>query len=173
MLSWLRKTLSRTPRQPKRTLREKGIRNNVFFRLDSGPLCDAELPTKNEDVPRGAPILQHLCYELPFPWSAHAITISIWHTSLTAIVAQKQNSLYNLHFTDWDDGWLLSVDPPEAAEETEITEIITAIDAMVTRLGHVRDVRWFHDNVLTCGLFHENDFEHGTVVPFELNTSSK
>lgn len=167
MFSWFRPKASYTPEQPKLTLRERGIRNNIFFRLNSGPLLDAEVFTENEDVPKGAPILQHLCYELRFPWCAHAITISVWDRSLTAQIARNKDSIYDLYFTGYDDGWLLSIDPPEGADETETTEIISAIHGHVTHLAQARDLRWFHDDVLTCGVFHKQDFDLGTVTPFD------
>lgn len=173
MFSWHRKKLTDHLNPRVRSLRERGIRNHVFFRLDTGLLRDAELPTENEDVPKGAPILQHLCYELPFPWFAHAITISVWHATIIAQIARNKDSIFRLYFTEWDDGWLLAVTPPEQAGDVEIIEIISTLDALITRIGHVRDVRWFHDEVLTCGVFHGNDFDHGTVTPFDNEQISK
>src|SRR3954469_24350234 len=113
MLSWLRKKSSDASGPMKVTLRQRGIRNNVFFRLDTGFLRDAELPTQNEDVPKGAPILHYLCYELPFPWCAHAITVSVWCATITAKIGRKKDCLYDIYFTAWDDGWLLAITPPE------------------------------------------------------------
>ena len=176
MFSWLRKriaTPSGWPAPSKVDWRELGIRNNIFFRLDAGPLRDVEIATENEDVPRGAPILQHLCYELPFPWCAHEITISVWCREITAKIAKDSESIYGLYFSDWDDGWLLSIDPPEDARKSDIHEIVGAIDRFIVALPYVRDVRWFRDGVLTCGMFHEHDFQLGTLSPFTDRQPSK
>ncbi len=176
MFSWLRRRTAPgtdCPAPSQVDWRELGIRNNIFFRLDAGPLRDVEIATENEDVPQGAPILQYLCYELPFPWCAHEIVISVWNSQITAKIAKHPESIYALYFSDWDDGWLLSIDPPGDADKSDIKDIVGAIDRLVVGLPHVRDVRWFPDGVLTCGKFHEHDFQLGRPTPFTDRKGSK
>ncbi len=148
---------------------EFDVRNDVFFRLNSGALIEAELTTTNEDVPVGAPILQHLCYELPPPWYLHVLEISVWQHLLTAKIGRKGEVLIFLHFTKWDDGWLLSIDPMKNVDRTMFRDFIGHIADLISDIPDAYDTRWYASGVLTCGVMHDGDFERGFRSPFIAN----
>lgn len=167
LLTWWRQSISEFPRPlSNHDLRAYGIRSNVFFRLDSGFLREAEITTTNDDVPLGVPILHWICYQFQQPWQLHEIITSVWQSSLIAKIGVSKEILFQSYFTEWDDGWMLCIEPTQIATRDQIHDFIARTNEIAKSIPSVRDVRWFYDETLTCGCFHESDFELGTESPF-------
>ena len=74
--------------------------------------------------------------------------------------------MFHLWFSDWDNGWQLSVDPTDTVTSQQIRDFVGATHSIVSGVPTAHGVRWFRDEMLTCGMLHDGDFERGTESPF-------
>jgi hypothetical protein len=91
----------------------------------------------------------------------------MWQGSLTATIGIAKDILFHLDFSDWEDGWLLGVEPTRLSTQQNIHDFMSSTHAIVSSVPLVHDIRWFHHEMLTCGCFHDGDFDRGTALPFD------
>ncbi|EMI40861.1 hypothetical protein RRSWK_06628 [Rhodopirellula sp. SWK7] len=140
---------------------------SVFFRVPHGILRDAEVQTDNEDVPTGIPILHHLFYQYDAEWQLHESRVSVWLHSATATLGVGGDVLFLLDLSEWDDGWMLTICHTKDVTENQFRDLLSQTVAHVSAIPMVIDVRWFPDDLLQCGVFHDGDFERGLASPFD------
>jgi hypothetical protein len=167
MFQWLRKPTSPPASSSRPDDTSTGIRPNVFFRTQAGFLQGADLETVHDDIPAGAPILHYFCYKYEHPWHIHQIVMDVWRGGQTATFGMREPVLVELCFSDWDNGWLMAISKTQSATDAQFRDFVNLTQRYLSEIEAIFDVRWFPDDVLTCGLFHEGDFEYGTLTPFE------
>jgi hypothetical protein len=168
MFNWLRNSSNPFPEPlSDHDLRSYGVRPLVFFRTTSEALREMDVPTTDGHVPTGSRILHYICYRYEPPWQVHEITLSLWQGNLTATVGITEDILFHIDLADWEDGWLLGVEPTKLSTQQNIRYFISSTHAIVSSVPLVRDIRWFHNEMLTCGCFHEGDFDRGIMQPFD------
>lgn len=113
---------SQTGQIPDNELAAMAIRNQVFFRTRKASFTDDRPQPIDEDIPAGGPLFNSICYHLGQSWQLYDISISVWHGLLSAHLGIGATILFELVLMEFDDGWMLIVQPKKDATAERIRQ---------------------------------------------------